>query len=71
MKKETLKQHQSRLDGEKWCRGVATSCDQSGMMWYCNGCIHTNGYHCDIPHEERIKTSVCAKNARKLQNREN
>lgn len=70
MKKETLKQHQQRLDMEKWCRGVATSCDQSGMMWYCQECSHSNGYHCDIAHEERKRNNLCAKNARKLQNKE-
>ena len=42
-KKETLKQLQARLDGEKWMRSISTSCDQSGMMYYCQGCSHSNG----------------------------
>ena len=46
-KKETLKEQQARLDKEKWCRSVATSCDQSGLMWYCKDCTKRIGdYHC-------------------------
>lgn len=67
MKKETLKEQQDRLDIEKYQRSVLTSCDQSGMMWYCKDCEYRKGeYTCSISHEKRIKDSLCAKNARKV-----
>ena len=66
-KKETLKEQQARLDREKWCRSVATSCDQSGGMWYCENCLKRFGdYHCHATQTERENGSLCAKNARKL-----
>ena len=66
-KKETLKEQQARLDKEKWCRSVATSCDQSGVMWYCKDCTKRIGdYHCHATQTERENGSLCAKNARKL-----
>lgn len=66
-KKETLKEQQARLDKEKWCRSVATSCDQSGVMWYCKDCTKRIGdYHCHATQTERESNTLCAKNARKL-----
>ena len=61
MKKETLKQQQIRLDGEKWMRSIATACDQSGMMYYCEGCSQSHGYHCDVTQGERVSGSRCAR----------
>lgn len=67
MKKETLKEQQDKLDLEKYQRSVLTSCDQSGMMWYCKGCQYCKGeYLCAVTHEQRLKGSLCAKNARKI-----
>lgn len=63
-KKETLKQLQARLDGEKWMRSIDTSCDQSGMMYYCKGCSHSNGYHCDVTQDERVSGTLCARSYR-------
>lgn len=65
-KKETLKQLQARLDGEKWIRGIDTSCDQSGMMYYCQGCSHSNGYHCDATQDERVSGTLCARSYRRI-----
>lgn len=65
MKKETLKQQQARLDKEKWIRSIDTSCDQSGMMYYCKNCNRSNGYHCSATQDERVSGSLCARSARK------
>lgn len=66
-KNETLREQQVRLDKEKWCKGVTTFCDQSGMMWYCRGCDKLMGdVHCHATQYEREKGSLCAKNARKV-----
>lgn len=65
-KKETLKQLQARLDGEKWIRSIDTSCDQSGMMHYCKGCSHSNGYHCDVTQDERVSGTLCARSYRRI-----
>lgn len=66
-KKETLKEQQDRLDKEKWCKGVATFCDQSGLMWYCKECPHQmQDCHCHATQAERERGTLCARNARKL-----
>lgn len=67
-KKETLKQLQARLDGEKWMRSISTSCDQSGMMYYCKGCVHSvgDGYHCDATQDERVSGTLCARSYRRV-----
>lgn len=67
-KKETLKQLQARLDGEKWIRSISTSCDQSGMMYYCKGCVHSvsGGYHCDATQDERVSGTLCARSYRRV-----
>lgn len=67
MKKETLKEQQARLDLEKWNRSVATSCDQSGGMWYCENCAKQVGSFggCSATQDERVFGNLCARNARK------
>lgn len=67
MNKETLKEQQARLDLEKWNRSIATSCDQSGGMWYCENCAKRVGnYRCNSTQNEIKNGSLCAKNARKI-----
>lgn len=65
--KETLKSQQQRLDLEKWNRSIATSCDQSGSMYYCDGCpSRVSDYHCSATQDQRVSGNLCARNARKI-----
>lgn len=68
---ESLKKQQIKLDQEKWYRSIATSCDQSGSMYYCEGCTRrVHDYHCNATQEERVAGSICARNLRGIKNKE-
>lgn len=64
---ESLKRQQIKLDQEKWYRSITTSCDQSGGMYYCEGCARrVHDYHCNAAQEERVAGSICARNLRRI-----
>lgn len=64
---ESLKRQQIKLDQEKWYRSITTSCDQSGGMYYCEGCARrVHDYHCNATQEERVAGSICARNLRRI-----
>lgn len=68
---ESLKKQQIKLDQEKWYRSIATSCDQSGGMYYCEGCTRrVHDYHCNATQEERVAGSICARNLRGIKKKE-
>lgn len=64
---ESLRRQQIKLDQEKWYRSIATSCDQSGGMYYCEGCARrVHDYHCNATQQEREDGSICARNLRRI-----
>ena len=66
MEKITNAKLQEKCDQEKFERGVLTHCDPSGMMDWCKCCTHSNGYNCDISHNQRQGKCICAKAYRQM-----
>lgn len=69
MIEKTDKELQEYCDKKKYERGFVNSCDNSGMMVWCDYCkFQTNGrYGCVRTHESRQSECLCAKAYRQMQ----
>lgn len=65
-------ERQKSLDKKKWLESQKVSEDMTGLMFYCDYCVHKtsrNSYKrkCDTTQEQRERDCLCAKAYNRLQ----